>query len=36
MDIVGRLENTPNIRIRAMENTEDIASFVHQQLKVAN
>ncbi|KAF2802118.1 uncharacterized protein BDZ99DRAFT_402102, partial [Mytilinidion resinicola] len=36
MDIVARLENTPNLRIGAKENTEDIAKFVHQQLKVAN
>lgn len=36
MDIVARLENTPNVRIGAKENTEDIANFVHHQLKVAN
>ncbi|ORY16076.1 hypothetical protein BCR34DRAFT_584541 [Clohesyomyces aquaticus] len=36
MDIVARLEDTPNLRIGAKENTEDIAKFVHQQLKAAN
>lgn len=36
MDIVARLEEKPNLRISAKENTEDIAKFVHQQLKAAN
>ncbi|KAH7072565.1 hypothetical protein FB567DRAFT_205894 [Paraphoma chrysanthemicola] len=36
MDIFERLESKPNLRIGAQDNAEDIAKFVHRQLKVAN
>jgi hypothetical protein len=35
MDIFERLESKPNVRIDAQDNAEDIAKFVHRQLKAA-
>jgi hypothetical protein len=32
MDIVARLKDIPNIRIRASDNTADITRFIHQEL----